>query len=290
MLRKILKWTGGIIGILLAAILIFYFVMRTKVNNNREKIYTVDVRMIDIPSDSATVARGAHIYAIKGCADCHGENLAGNVFLNDPPIGLVAAANLTHGKGGIPADYSDRDWLRAMRHGLRRDGKSLLVMPSYEFAKFDDHDMAALIAFCKAQPSVDNELPEFKLGPVGTVLAGIGKLPLFPAAMVDHRYKQSAQVVKGPTKEYGQYLANSCSGCHKPDYKGGDNPIPGGKKVADITSTGNVGKWDLKQFVTAMRTGKTPEKTLKNEDMPWKMTNNYTEEELEALFRYFQSI
>lgn len=291
MLRKILKWIGGTIGVMLALILILYFVMRMRVNSKRDKIYNVEVRMIDIPADSATIAYGAHIYAIKGCSDCHGENLAGKVFLDDPAIGLVAASNLTHGKGGIPADFTDRDWLRAMRHGLRKDGRSLLIMPSYEFSRFDDHDMASLIAFCKSQPAVDNELPVFKLGPVGTILAGVGKLPLIPAEMVDHHYRQTAKVERAVSVQYGQYLANACSGCHKPDYKGGDNPIPGGKPVVDITASGNIGKWTLGEFVAALRTGNTPEgKQLKNADMPWQMTNNYTDEELHALFLYLKSI
>lgn len=291
MLRKILKWTGGTIGVLLALILIFYFVMHMRVNDKRDKIYNVEVRMIDIPPDSATIAHGAHIYAIRGCGDCHGADLGGKIFLDDPMLGLLAAANLTRGKGGIPADYTDRDWLRAMRHGLRKDGRSLLVMPSYEFCQFDDHDMASLIAFCRSRPAVDNELPAFRLGPLGTVLAGLGKLPLIPAEKIDHGLKQTAKVERAVTARYGQYLAASCSGCHKPDYKGGDNPIPGGTPVADITATGNVGKWSLRQFITALRTGNTPEgKQLKNADMPWQMTSNYTDEELHALFLYLRSI
>lgn len=107
MLRKILKWIGGTIGVMLTLILILYFLMRMRVNSKRDRIHNVEVRMIDIPADSATIAYGAHIYAIKGCNDCHGENLAGKGFLDDPAIGLMAASNLTHGKGGIPADFTD---------------------------------------------------------------------------------------------------------------------------------------------------------------------------------------
>src|SRR5688500_16030148 len=146
MLRKILKWTGGIMGVLMAGLLIFYFTMHIMVNNKKSKIYNVDVRMLNIPRNSASVADGAHIYATKGCADCHGEDHSGKIFINDAALGRLQAPNLTSGKGGLPSGYSDRDWLLAMRHGLRSNGKPLLVMPSYEFYKMSDHDMANLIA------------------------------------------------------------------------------------------------------------------------------------------------
>jgi hypothetical protein len=40
-----------------------------------------------------------------------------------------------------------------------------------------------------------------------------------------------------------------------------------------------------------LTTGKTPEgHALKNEDMPWKMTAQYTRTELASLYQYLQSI
>lgn len=291
MLRKILKWTGGIIGVLVALILIFYFTMYIMVNNRKSKTYDVEVRMIDIPSDSASVAEGAHIYATKGCADCHGDDLSGKIFLDDAALGLLPAANLTFGKGGRPRNYSDREWLLAMRHGLKANGKPLLVMPSYEFYKMSDHDLSHLIAYLKSVPAVDHELPQPKLGPLGVVLSGLDKLPLIPAEKIDHRYKPGEAVKRGPTAEYGQYLSMSCTGCHQPHLKGGPNPVPGGTPARDITAAGNVGKWSLNQFTAVLRSGKTPDgRQLKNEDMPWKMTANYTDEELKALYLYLKTL
>lgn len=291
MLRKILKWTGGIIGVLIAGILIFYFTMHIMVNNKKDKIYSVDVRMFDIPTDSATVAAGAHIYATRGCADCHGAELAGQIFIDEGPIGTLYGTNLTRGKGGRPADYSDRDWILALRHGIRKSGKSLMVMPSYEYYKMSDTDLGALIAYCKSVTPADHVTAEPRLGPLGTVLAGIGKLPLIPAEKIDHAYKPGAVIPKGPTVEYGKYLSMSCTGCHQPNLKGGDSPIPGGTYVRDITTAGNVGKWSEKDFIAVLRTGQTPEgRAIKNEDMPWQMTNKYSDEELTALYRYLKTL
>lgn len=291
MLRKILKWTGGVIGVLAALLLIFYFTMYIMVNNKKSKTYDVEVRMIGIPTDSASVAEGAHIYATKGCADCHGEDLSGKVFIDDPALGRLAAANLTSGAGGRPGSYTDRDWLLALRHGLKSSRKPLLVMPSYEYYKMSDHDLGNLIAYLKSVPPVDHQVPDHKLGPMGVVLTGLGKLPLIPAEKIDHQYKPGQVVQRGPTAEYGQYLSMSCTGCHHPNLKGGPNPVPGGTPARDITAAGNVGKWSLNQFMTVLRSGKTPDgRQLKNEDMPWKMTANYTDEEMQALYSYLKTL
>ncbi|SFE18092.1 hypothetical protein [Spirosoma endophyticum] len=61
--------------------------------------------------------------------------------------------------------------------------------------------------------------------------------------------------------------------------------------VPNLTSTGNVGKWTKAQFFATLRTGKTPSgHQIDNENMPWKMTAQYSDKELASLYQYFQSI
>lgn len=291
MFSKVLKWTGrillGIVVIVSIAFAIFSFLFRQHVN----KQYAVQVREIPIPMDSASIAAGKHLYEIKGCGECHGADLRGKVFVDDPAIGRIAGTNLTYGKGGLPESFDNKAWLKAMRHGLNAENKTLLLMPSEEFSRLDDRDMAAIIAFCKAQPKIDVPTVPVKVGPMGKVLAVSGKMPLFPAEYIDHRQQQPALVLKAPTADYGKYLSASCTGCHKPSLTGGDNPVPGGAPVANITGSGHVGKWSKDEFITALRSGKTPEgKQLLVKDMPWTMTAQYTDEELIALYLYLRSL
>ncbi|CAL1520562.1 cytochrome c [Chitinophaga sp. MM2321] len=291
MFSKILKWAGIVVLGLIVVLVIAFGVFSFLFNQHANKQYAIDVREIEIPTDSATIAAGAHLFTIKGCAHCHGTDLGGKVFVDDPPIGRFAGSNLTYGKGGLPASFDNKAWLTAMRHGVSPAGKTLMLMPSPDFVKLSDQDIGAIIAYCKAQPKVDRPTIPFKVGPMGKVLSVLGKVPLFPAEEIDHTYKQPADVVKSATAEYGEYLSVSCIGCHKPSLKGGDNPIPGGVPVANITSTGHVGKWSEDGFITALRTGKTPEgKQLKNEDMPWGMTAQYTDVELKALYLYLKNL
>ena len=291
MFSRILKWAGiivlGTIVIALMAFGAFVFLFRQHVN----KQYVVQVREISIPEDSASIAGGKHLYEIKGCGECHGADLRGKTFVDDPAIGRIAGTNLTYGKGGLPATFDNKAWLKALRHGLNAENKTLLLMPSEDFSRLDDHDIAAIIAFCKAQPKIDAPVVSIKMRPMGKILSVLGKIPLFPAEMIDHGQLQPARVIKGPTADYGKYLSASCTGCHKPSLTGGDNPVPGGAPVADITSTGHVGKWSKEEFITALRTGKTPEgKQLRVTDMPWTMTARYTDDELTALYLYLKTL
>ena len=47
---------------------------------------------------------------------------------------------------GRGATLADSDWVRAIRHGVRRDGTSLIVMPSEVYVHLGERDLAALVA------------------------------------------------------------------------------------------------------------------------------------------------
>jgi len=85
-------------------------------------------------TDSASIARGEHLLrAIAKCSDCHGQDLGGAIMIDDPAFGTIYAPNLTRGDGGVAASYDDATWERAVRHGIAKDGRRLLIMPSNEY-------------------------------------------------------------------------------------------------------------------------------------------------------------
>ncbi len=291
MFTKVLKITGVGLGLILVAALAFYALAYYKVESRLDTSYQVNVRDISIPTDSMALAHGEYIVRTRGCRDCHGENMAGKVFLDDPAIGRIVATNLTKGKGGLPKDYSKTDYLWAMRHGIRRDGKPLWFMPSAEYAAMSDKDMSSLIAYLQTLPAIDSELPGQKLGVMGRVLTYFGQFPLINAEHIEHTKVQPAEVLVEPTAAYGEYLSVSCTGCHRPNLKGGPPLAPGFPVVPDITSSGRVGAISQEQFLHFLRTGVTSEgRQVKPEDMPWTMTKEYKEEELVALYKYLSSI
>jgi mono/diheme cytochrome c family protein len=291
MIRKILKWTGIILaGIVLAAICTYTYIsvsMRGRMN----KAYVFEKETIAIPVDSTAIARGKHLVAIKGCQDCHGNSLEGKIMNDDGAIGRLVASNLTQGTGGLPVGYDVSDWLAALRHGVHQDGKPLIFMPSHETTMLSQQDIAALIAYCRQIPKVDNVLPENNLGPVAVIMSYLDKMPLLSVEKIDHNRPMVARADSTEGAAQGKYLAVSCSGCHRDNFKGGEPLAPGFPPVPDITRAGHVGKWTKAQFITTLTSGKTPEgHVLKNEDMPWKMTAQYTRGELSSLYDYLQSI
>ena len=164
-------------------------------------------------------------------------------------------------------------------------------MPAHEYTLLSEKDMSAIISYCSILPNVDRVLPGANLGPLAKVLADIGKLPLFPAEMIDHTRKLVKEVKAEISIDYGKYLSTSCQGCHTETMKGGDPVAPGYPVVADITSTGHPGKWTDEQFIHTLRTGVTPEgKVLKPEEMPWPMAKEFTDLELKALHLYLKSL
>jgi hypothetical protein len=51
-----------------------------------------------------------------------------------------------------------------------------------------------------------------------------------------------------------------------------------------------IGSWTVMDFVRAMREGKRPNGASINEFMPWRLLGRMTDEELEALWLYLQSV
>ncbi|MFB3131307.1 MAG: cytochrome c [Rhodothermales bacterium] len=174
-MKKLLKWTGivlgSLVGLLVLALVVLYILGGSKANAT----YEVTPALSSVPSDSATIARGSHLASIHACRYCHGDNLEGQVLADAPPF-LLAPSNLTPGKGGIGQAYTDADWDRAIRHGVSPEGKALIVMPAEFFHGMADEDAAALIAYLKNLPPMDNEVPPTEFHAMGQILAGVGPL------------------------------------------------------------------------------------------------------------------
>ncbi|MDH5234953.1 MAG: cytochrome c [Gemmatimonadota bacterium] len=245
------------------------------------------------PTDAASVARGEHVVrALVKCGECHGADLGGQPVVDDPAIGRVVATNITRGQGGVLATYSDADLERAIRHGLAKDGRRLVVMPSNEYQFISDEDLGAVIAYLRTVPPVDREVGPQKVGPLARALFAAGKFPLFPGTEVTHLQAPVPSVPVDSTVAYGKYIGDiGCSGCHGRTYGGG--AIPGGPpewpKPANLTPEG-IGHYSLADFEHILRTGTRPDGSKLDPFMPIGATSLMTPVEVTAVFRYLQSL
>jgi mono/diheme cytochrome c family protein len=252
--------------------------------------YSVATSLVSKRSDSASLARGDHLYHSIACAICHGVDGGGALYLDAGPIGLAAGTNLTRGRGGVGSSRSDNDLVRAIRHGVRPDSSSLILMPSEVYVHLTDEDLGAIIGYLRQLPPVDRELPVTHLRLLGRALLAIGKLNLL-AAPKTPPFAHPAGISPGPTAAYGRYLADiaSCRSCHGAGLSGGPMAAPGAPPSSNLTPAG-LSAWSEKDFFTAMRQGRRPDGSMLHEIMPWKEFRNMTDEELAALWQYLRSV
>lgn len=291
MLKTIAKWAGLALACIFLLVIVVYAYIYMSTEARFNKKYFVREDPITLSTDSAVLTKGAHLVTIKGCNDCHGANLGGKVFIDDPSLGRIVSANLTSGKGGLPADYGVTGWLMALRHGVNRAGTSLMFMPSYETVQMSKTDMIAMLSYLNTVPPVDSELPPTEVSAMGRVLTHFGQVPLIPAEMIDHKMGWPKEVQEDVSATFGKYLTATCTGCHRQDLKGGKPVAPGLPPVANITTSGRIGQISEEQFIKTLRTGVTVEgRALKPEEMPWNITSQYTDTELKAIYAYLKTL
>ncbi|MGZ8378814.1 MAG: c-type cytochrome [Gemmatirosa sp.] len=289
-LRTVLRWTGRIVLSLVALLALATGTVYALSARLLSEHFDVPRHELAVRADSASIARGAHLATIRGCTDCHGANLRGHVIADDPGVGRIAGPNLT--AGGRGRDLTDADWERAVRHGVRRDGSPLIVMPSGEFNRFTDEDLAALVAYARSLPADTHAAPPTRAGPVIRALHVTGKVEVLPAREIDHAAPHAASIVVEPTAAYGRYVATTCQGCHNPSLTGGKIPgaPPDWKPSANITPEG-IGHYTEADFITALRTARRPDGSAIDPQMPVaKMTSQMTDTELRALYAYLRTV
>jgi mono/diheme cytochrome c family protein len=282
--------SGGLAALMLVVVIAVYVLSEKRAR----KTYAITPKPIVVPTDSASVARGAHIAtAIGKCVDCHGAKFEGTVMFDSPALGSVSALNLTRGIGGVGRLLTDADFVRAIRHGVGPNGLPLMIMPAQDFIELTDADLGAVIAYIRSLPAVDNVLPESHMGPLGRALLVAGKMPIFPAEQIDHTRPIPAPITPSATAEYGGYLVRvGCAGCHGPALAGG--PIatgdPSWPPAANLTPSGSTKSWSEADFKKLLRTGRRPDDTPVNAAMPWKLAGKMTDDEIHAVWMYLRSI
>jgi mono/diheme cytochrome c family protein len=239
----------------------------------------------------ASVERGRHIFnAISSCVVCHGADGGGGPLINEPTMAVLNAPNLTRGPGGVGAAYTDADYDRAIRRGIRADGTRLLIMPSWGYAAFSNDDAASVIAYLRSLAPVDRVTPRVRLGPVGRFLIATHRLP-FDATRIEDESPPSppASITRA---DYGKYLARIgvCMGCHGTHLSGGHlaGP-PEAPPAANLTPTG-IGTWTAADFMRTLTKGRDPAGHQLDPFMPWRTMRDMTDDELEAIYTYLQSL
>jgi mono/diheme cytochrome c family protein len=257
-------------------------------------------RTIDVPvqpvaysTDPSLVERGRYLFESRGCRECHGAKGEGREFINDGGM-YAKSPNIGTGAGSVVRQYTEIDWVRTIRHGVKPDKHPLMIMPSGDYNRMSDPDLAALVAYVRSLPATDGSAADVRFPLIARILYGFGQIP-DPAELIDHTKPPSAPVGIGATVENGTYVAELCVGCHGPGYSGGKIPgmPPDWPPAANLTpgEGGAFGRYNtVDKFKAMMRTGKRPDGSPVNAAMPFETLRMISEIDLEALYMYLRTL
>jgi mono/diheme cytochrome c family protein len=220
--------------------------------------------------------RGEYLVRAGGCFSCHtvpgGQKLAGGRALATP-FGTFFSPNITPDPETGIGRWTDAQFLRALRAGIRPDGANYFpVFPYTSFTGISDSDALAIKAYLFSLPAVhqqnrphDVALPfSWRLLQTGWKLLFFNPGPFQPKPDRSAAYNRGAYLVTA--------LAH-CGECHTPrnllgatrssQQLAGTPDGPDGQRVPNITpdpDTG-IGKWDKEDLVELLKTGMTPEQS-----------------------------
>jgi mono/diheme cytochrome c family protein len=290
-MRKVLKWIGIVLGVLVGLIVLAVVALNIAATTRLNRTYDIQAEAITIPDDDASLVRGEYL-ANAFCAECHGQNLAGELMVDEAGIATVYAPNITPSKAGV-GDFTDADYVRAMRHGIDPNGKPYMIMPAEIIIHWSAEDLGATIAYIKTLPPDENPTPGKEVSVLGRVMLSAGVFgDIFPAEYVEHDMVFPARPEIGVNADYGAYFAaaGACTLCHGDDMKGGPPPrgIP---EIGDVPPALQAANWSTEEFITGVTTGVKPDGSqLDPERMPWELYAKFNREELEAIHLHLQTL
>jgi mono/diheme cytochrome c family protein len=253
----------------------------------------VQVAPVAIPTDQAALERGAYLYKSRGCAECHGENGAGKIVIEDDGF-LVRAPQVTPGAGSVTASYTPEDWVRAVRHGVKPNGEPAFIMPSEDFNRLTDADLGAIVAYIESLPVVPGTRAELQVPLIVRLLYAAGYVK-DSAEKIDHSLPPAQPPAAGDVIAQGGYVAEGCKGCHNASLSGGAIPgaPPDWPPAANLTSgsDGVLARYpDAESFAAMFRTGKRPDGTPVSTVMPFQTLREMSDADIRALYAHLKTL
>lgn len=233
---------------------------------------------------------GARLAQLYGCSECHTPDLGGALLIDGMPFARVPSSNLTAGRPQGP--LTDEQLERAVRHGVGFDGRALFVMPSSAYVYLSDQELADIIAYVRTMPPVERALPARTFGPVGRMLAAVGKLQFEPDLIGgDSAARHLERPSTDDPVQLGYYLTRLCTGCHGRTLAGAPPMDPAAPPGANLTPAGNLESWTQEDFRTFFATGRTPDgRAVEPRFMPWNVFAKAEPAELDAIWAYLQTL
>ena len=256
-------------------------------------------------------ARGEYIAVLGDCAACHtapgGKPFAGGVQF-PTPLGMIYSTNITPDRDTGIGAYSFKDFVRAMRQGVRSDGGRLYpAMPYTAFAKVSDEDLQDLFAYLQRDVAPVKE----------TARQNAIAWPLsirWPIAFWNLAFHDTARFAADTSRDAkwnrGGYLVQGwahCGTCHTPrgiafeekDVSGRTNLYLSGTELAGTTPInlrGNdgdgLGRWTASDIAASLKSGRNANSAVTGPmgELVAHSTQFMSNEDVEAIATYVKSL
>lgn len=217
--------------------------------------------------DDASARRGARVAEQGDCAVCHtrpgGAYMAGGLPLVTP-FGTLYTTNITPDRDTGIGNWPPEAFVRAMRHGVSRDGHFLYpAFPYVHYSKMSDGDISDVYAYLMSVDPVSARAPEnHMMFPMNfRPLVSFWNLLFLRDDRLTDLPDRSAQWNRGRYLVEG---AGHCSSCHTPlNFIGGEKGSEhlGGGLVDGWNAPALTGMaqrsnpWTAEQLVTYLRAG-----------------------------------
>jgi mono/diheme cytochrome c family protein len=181
-----------------------------------------------------------------------------------------------------------------VRHGVKPNGNPVMIMPSEDYSRLTDEDMAALIAFLQQMPPVPGSKAVIDVPAQAKALYAFGIIQ-DASEKIDHAQAPARPVAPAVTREYGAYVADSCIGCHGAALSGGRIPgtPPSWPAAANLTpgkGSAMVRYATAEQFVAMLHSGRRPDGKAISPVMPFGSLRQMNDTDMRALYVYLKTV
>jgi len=216
------------------------------------------------------VARGAYLTKAADCVACHtvqgsGKPFAGGVAFR-LPFGTIYSSNITADPDSGIGSWSDDEFVRAVREGVRKDGQHLYpAFPYPAYTRLSRGDVLAIKAYLLTLPAIPQQNRANDLAFPFNQRWAVG----FWNAVFFKSQRFAADAAKSPQWNSGAYLATAlghCAECHTPRNLGygleHGNELAGqelqGWRAYNITSdvAHGIGSWSDAELVAYLKSGR----------------------------------
>ena len=227
-------------------------------------------------AEEDAVDRGEYLVRAGGCVSCHtsagDQPFAGGRALATP-FGTFYSPNITPDRETGIGRWTDQQFLRALREGVRPDSANYFpVFPYPSFTGISDSDALAIKAYLFSLPPVrqanrphDVWFPfSWRFLQAGWKLLFFTKGPFRPSPERSTAYNRGAYLVTALSHCGECHTPRNLLGAVRPSMRlAGTRDGPDGQLVPNITpdpATG-IGKWERDDIVELLKTGNTPEQS-----------------------------